>query len=995
MEAIQAVHHVRKPESFFTPEDQIQRFIPFYLSEDFVKGYSRKKPPWGPLGEFTFLRTYSRWIELDNGKKRKERWYETVKRVVEGCFTVQKKHCYVHKVPWNNAKAQNSAKIMFDLMFNMMFLPPGRGLWMMGTEYIEKHGAAALNNCFQFDTKIITESGVRRIGKCSGTTQRILTEGGKWVDAPISSFGKQKLWKLVLSRQGVEKIIYTTENHRWFCKDRRQSYRNKGWFEFQTKDLRPGVHSLQYVFGQNALKGLIEPSSIGIQHGICYGDGTTTPGERNSNRLELFGEKMSLHRFFNAKDMVVKMNGKTTVKNLPNYFRRLPDISENSSYLLGWLMGYFSADGSVSNGQVVLCSYKEDDLKFVRDVCYKIGIGTYGIKKEARRSNFDNKKRNSYKLTFMPKTLSKDFFFLKKHKESFSEEKIVRNWFVKSVRKTRRVEEVFCATVDGIGKFSLEDNILTGNCAFVSTKNIAQDPIDPFRFLMDMSMLGVGVGFDTKGAGTMVIRKPEYVDTVAMIPDTREGWVETMAITLNGFFTGSQIPVFDESEVRPAGALIRGFGGEASGPGPLMDLVKNIKNLLTSRIGKQIRSTDIVDICCMIGKCVVSGNVRRSALLSLGLSDDKFFLDIKNYEKYPEQNNDDGWRWASNNSVSAEVGQDYCDVAQRTAMNGEPGYVWMENAKAYGRMVDPPNNADYKAEGCNPCSEQTLEDRELCCLVETFPSRHKTYEDYQLTLKYAYLYAKTVTLIPTHWHQTNAVMLRNRRIGTSQSGIIDSFVKHGRPTMLRWCDKGYKYLRSLDDIYSDWLCIPRSIKITSVKPSGTVSLLPGVSPGVHYPHSKFHIRRIRVATNSPLVEIMKKAGYKTEKDVKLIDTTVIEFPVEVKNFIKGKSEVTMWEQFLNAADYQKWWCDNQLSITISFKPEEGRDIANALSIFDTKLKSVSLLPYSNTTYPQMPYEEITEEKYNEMISKISKPDYSGFLEAAVGEKYCDGENCTI
>ena len=397
----------------------------------------------------------------------------------------------------------------------------------------------------------------------------------------------------------------------------------------------------------------------------------------------------------------------------------------------------------------------------------------------------------------------------------------------------------------------------------------------------------------------------------------------------------------------------------------------------------------------MIGKCVVSGNVRRSALLALGSSSDTYFLDLKNYDKYPEANNENGWRWASNNSVDAKVGQDYSDVAKRTAVNGEPGYVWMENARKYGRMVDPPNNTDYKAEGCNPCSEQTLEDRELCCLVETFPSRHKSYEDYQLTLKYAYLYAKTVTLIPTHWHKTNAVMLRNRRIGTSQSGIIDAFVRHGRANMLKWCDKGYKYLRDLDSLYSDWLCIPRSIKITSVKPSGTISILPGVSPGIHYPHSHWGIRRIRVATNSPLVSIMKKAGYKTEKDVNLSGTTVIEFPYKTENFIKGKLEATMWEQFLNASDYQKWWCDNQLSITITFKPEEARDIANALSIFDTALKSVSLLPLSGKTYPQMPFEEITEEQYKKMVSKISKPDYSSFLDDAVGEKYCDSDKCVI
>jgi len=198
----------------------------------------------------------------------------------------------------------------------------------------------------------------------------------------------------------------------------------------------------------------------------------------------------------------------------------------------------------------------------------------------------------------------------------------------------------------------------------------------------------------------------------------------------------------------------------------------------------------------------------------------------------------------------------------------------------------------------------------------------------------------------------------------------------------------------LDGIYSDWLCIPRSIKITSVKPSGTVSLLPGVSPGIHYPHGKYIIRRIRVAKKSALVDIMIKAGYKVEQDVKVKSAMVIEFPVETKDFIKGKNEVTMWEQVINAVDYQKYWCDNQVSITVSFKPEEARDIANALSIFDSSLKSISFMPLSGA-YPQMPYEEITKEQYEKMVSKLSKPDYSSFMEDAIGEKFCDTDTCLI
>jgi len=1409
---------LKSNSGFFVQEETSSRFIPFYLSEEFVQGYAKKKVPWGPLGEFTYMRTYSRTYEDEYGKTKKEKWFETVRRVVEGCFTIQKRHCFSHRVPWYNGKAQASAKIMYDLIFNMKFLPPGRGIWMSNTEHVNKVGAACLNNCFEYNTEFITSEGVKKLGDCKDTQQTILTNNGKWVKAPINSFGKQQLYELILTRCGVKKTIFTTKDHRWFCIDRRVKYRNFKYVEFLTKDLRPNKHKLQCVFGQNCLNSSnLKPSSIGIMHGICYGDGTSVETERHSNRLELFGEKMKLSNYFNKKDIEEKKT-KTIIKNLPNYYKRLPDIHENSSYLLGWLIGYFAADGSVSNGSSILHSSNKKSLKFVRDVCYKLGIGSNRIRSCKRISNLTNREHTIHSVVFISKFLTSDFFLRDKHKKSFLDKMPTERenyWTVNSVTPTNRYEEVFCVTVKNEGKFALADNILTGNCSYVSSKNLALDPVGPFRFLMDMSMLGVGVGFDTKGAGEIIIKQPAFVKTAAIVPDTREGWVETMSIVLNGFFTGSEIPEFDYSIIRPEGAPIKGFGGTASGSGPLKQMVNMLTKMLITHIDQKITSTIIVDICAMIGKCVVSGNVRRTALIALGDPNDEQFINMKDYKLFPKELKN--WRWASNNSVFAEVGQDYTDIAKKIAVNGEPGLFWLDNAKKYSRMVDPQNDLDYKAVGCNPCcvvgetliavadgrnavpikqlvdedndvpvysldkngkstisymrqfhktgekvpvykvtlddgscvrvtedhkfirrdgyialcyelqagdslmpfrayvkrdrryvettpgkenwildiqsrrifeaysnkkipkkvhihhidknkkndlinnleaipqsehisfhssgesnpmygkqhskdtkrkignktidrmekqkiimkkywdseewrsqfkgeslkkwhkgvqkeyfekaistglkakynkvgkciitrtcdqckveydvpyrlrntafcsqkcnliflntghgskkrkqaqkdkfeltqkaklasqikiyndlkfklkrdpfklewmegckqnsvpyrirqtgstgnkfaltsykqlkelaaianhkvvsvefdghedvyngtvdshhtlgvisskllddscnsctgiylhqSEQTLESYELCNLVETFPSLHATYDEYRLTLKYAYLYAKTVTLLPTHWEPTNAVLLRNRRIGTSQSGIIDAFIRHGRQTVLEWSQQGYKYLRELDGIYSDWLCIPRSIKITSVKPSGSVSLLPGVSPGIHYAHSEYYIRRIIVAKSSPLVNIMVEAGYNVVPCYGKEDTMmVVEFPVKTKYFIKGKKEVTMWEQFLNASDYQKYWCDNQVSITVTFKKDEVRDIANALSIFDSRLKSVSMLPYNDHGYKQAPYEEIDEATYIKMSKNLKKPNYTNFINQAIGEKYCDGDSCQL
>ncbi|MFX1313236.1 MAG: ribonucleoside-triphosphate reductase, adenosylcobalamin-dependent [Promethearchaeota archaeon] len=528
------------------------------------------------------------------------------------------------------------------------------------------------------------------------------------------------------------------------------------------------------------------------------------------------------------------------------------------------------------------------------------------------------------------------------------------------------------------------------NCGFASTEDINLKYSKAFEFVMDALMLGVGVGFDTKGANKISIKKPKEGHFNFQIPDSREGWVEALRLILEAYFLGKQVPHFDFSEIRPAGEPIRGFGGIASGPEPLKNMLEDIQAILETRIGQNITSIDIVDIMNHIGKCVVAGNVRRSAEIALGDPTDLDFVTCKQDEEALYSH-----RWASNNSIFAVKGLDYSFIANQIAVNGEPGVFWLENAREYGRMGDPPDYKDKKAAGVNPCGEQTLESFELCCLVETFPSRHESYGEFQDTLKYAYLYSKSVTLVNTHWKETNAVMLKNRRMGISQTGIIEAFVKHGRRKMLEWCDKGYKYLRELDGTYSDWLCVPKSIKITTVKPSGTVSLLPGVPPGIHYPHSEYYIRRIRLSKNSDLIESIKNAGYKIEDDLYSPNTVVAEFPIHERYFDRSKNEVSIWEQAENAAAYQKYWSDNQVSITITFKEEEANQIKHVLECYEDKFKSVSFLPIKEHGYKQAPYEEISKEKYEQMISKIRPLNLDETKDRAIGEKFCDSDKCEI
>ena len=545
------------------------------------------------------------------------------------------------------------------------------------------------------------------------------------------------------------------------------------------------------------------------------------------------------------------------------------------------------------------------------------------------------------------------------------------------------------------------------NCAFVSTVEMTKaNPARPFAFLMEASMLGVGVGFDDKGADKDFIIYEPKGDEIHVIPDDREGWVDSVALLINAYLRADQKnPLFDYKEIRPAGTPIKTFGGTAAGHQPLEKLHNYIRNLFKGRAGEKISRTDIADIGNLIGVCVVSGNVRRSAELLIGRLDDDTFLNLKNPERFPQRNSYDpaspGWAWMSNNSVETSVGQNLDSIVEGIARNGEPGVIWMDVSRKYGRLIDPPNNKDWRAAGYNPCAEQTLESFECCTLVETYIGRHDDLEDFKRTLKFAYLYAKTVTLLPTHWEETNAIMQRNRRIGTSMSGVANFADSVGLPVLREWMDTGYAVVQNYDRSYSEWLGIRESIKTTTIKPSGTVSILAGESPGVHWtPGGEYFLRAIRFGNADPMLPLFKMANYRVEPAVENPDTTsVVFFPIKSKAK-RSEKDVSIYEKISLASTAQRHWSDNSVSVTISFNAEtEKNEVGTALHMYDGQLKTVSFLPMSNFVYPQLPYTQIDKQEYEDYLDKLFPIDFSGVYNGlaadAIGEAYCTTDACEI
>ena len=546
------------------------------------------------------------------------------------------------------------------------------------------------------------------------------------------------------------------------------------------------------------------------------------------------------------------------------------------------------------------------------------------------------------------------------------------------------------------------------NCAFVSTRDLDKyDPGALFSWVMDALMLGVGVGFDVLGAEKDIeILKPKADETTFIIPDTREGWVDSTRVLINSFLTPNKsTQLFDYDLIRAYGEPIKGFGGTASGPQPLIEMHEKIRAVVGGRVGDKLDSRAIVDIVNLIGTCVVAGNVRRSATLAMGAPEDEVFSNLKNPEVYPDRNSYDpeapGWAWMSNNSIAAKVGTPYENYVDLIVDNGEPGFIWLDTTRNYGRTVDAPDGKDYRVMGFNPCAEQPLESYELCTLVEVHMNRHENKEDFLRTLKFAYLYGKTVTLLSTHWQQTNAIMQRNRRIGTSLTGIASFADTNGLPVLRQWQDEGYKKVREYDNQYSEWLCIRESIRATTVKPSGSVSILSGETPGVHWgPGGKYFLRAIRFSTSDPMMALFKAAGYKIEKDIVSANTKVVYFPVKSEHD-RSEKDVSLFEKIGLAATTQKYWSDNGVSVTLSFDAEtEKQHVASALHMYEGQLKAVSFLPMSNSTYPQQPYTQITREQYEGYIGKIKTIDFNAIYDGvegleAIGESYCTTDACEL
>lgn len=552
-------------------------------------------------------------------------------------------------------------------------------------------------------------------------------------------------------------------------------------------------------------------------------------------------------------------------------------------------------------------------------------------------------------------------------------------------------------TVDRIGLASLQ------NCAFT----VVDHPIRPFTWAMDMLGLGSGVGYNIQREHVSKLPKvadwfeaPTRFDDGGadfIVPDSREGWVRLLGKTLKAAFLSGKPEngtfSYSTQVIRGKGKPIKGFGGVASGPEDLVWGIGQISNVLKKRRGKFIRPIDALDIMNIIGSIIVAGNVRRSAQIAIGDPDDIEFLLAKRWDL----GNIPKWRAMSNNSVACDDINDLHEYFwDGYEGKGEPyGLINLRLSRLIGRLGDD-SRPDPEVMGYNPCAEQSLASFETCCLAEIFLPNITSFEEFLDLSILLYRVNKHSLALPCHHPETESIVHKNMRMGIGLTGILQASEEQ-----IGWSEQVYECLSEYDKDYSRDNGFNPSIKLTTVKPSGTLSLLPGVTPGIHPAYAQYMIRRITIASDHPLVEVCKAHGYDTEfkrefDGAEDYSSVIVSFPYKYPEGTVLAKDMTALKQLALIKRMQSIWSDNSVSCTIYYRKEEIPEIKKYLEAnYRDTHKSLSFLLHNEHGFDQAPFEEISEETYDKMVKEtrlIEKIISAADME--LGDE-CEGGHCPI
>jgi ribonucleotide reductase alpha subunit len=1036
----------------------------FKLLPDFLDKYKTVEPPFGfrdvagnSLGEITYSRTYSRL--KDNGNK--ETWLDCVERVTDATYTIQKNHVKENKLEWNDQKAQSSAKEFFDRLFNLKFTPPGRGLQQMGSAQVMGGNSASLQNCAVISTGDIERHDPGKVFEWAmlalmygvGVGADML--GSKKNIEIRERTGTPIEYVVPDNREGwadsLRVLLNSYLRHNSPVVFDYSLIRPKGapLVSFGGKASGPDplirLHAtLERIFDSRVGKTLDSETITDIFNlvGSCVIAGSTRRsaeimmGEYSDEAFldlknpEVFPERNS----YDPKNpgWAWASNNSINVPVGADYSKYVDRIAANGEPGLIWM------DVAKTHGRMMdepddkdrrIAGFNPCCVAPTTSIMTSAGpqmiseiagefVAIVDGKEYAASKPWVSGVGDVYRLT------TKEGFFV----ELTPEHQILTDAGAWKQAKDLVNGEKIRLNNHGTGSWGRKDNYgdgylighFVGDGNFANQNKVAQRDRGHIKRGMPVYTAHIKV-WDASGDDADIV---EYSQKIASEYATRKDWsgwsnvserpYQQMSITPLTYIYNLKLE--DKHDVAhlesESSEFYRGFLRglfDADGHVEGYNESDSYKGL-SIRLGQSNRELLLV-VQRMLLRLGINSKIYKAK--SAGQS---WLPDGKGgYAFYKTK---ESWRLV----VSADSAIRYAEeigflhkskaeklshaLSWRKQKYVKPFVATVESFDFIGRQeVWDAEVQDVHAFDANGIyahnSEQPLESQEMCTLVTVHLQNAENKEDFLRTLKFAFLYAKTVTLMPTPWTKTNSVMQRNRRIGLSLTGITDVVDRRGLPEILEWMEAGYEEVRRLDHIYSEWLCVRESNRVTTIKPEGSVSLLSGASPGIHWgPGGKFYLRAIRFGNNDPMLSLFKWANYKVEADLVSDDTSVVYFPMKTDSS-RSEKEVSVFEKIGLAAKAQHHWSDNGVSVTVSFDPEtEKHLLVPALRLHEGSLKSVSFLPMSNQAYPQQPYTQITEEEYESYKDTLMKIDFSAIYDGvdnleAIGERFCSNDSCTI
>lgn len=900
---------------------------------------------------FIILRTYSRWLE---DKQRRETWQDSVYRY---------RDFLLPKVP---DSLKDGFLEAIEAVIRKEIMPSMRLLWTAG-KAAEIDNVSAYN-CFSGDTRFVTEEGVKNLSDVG--THNVLTSSGEFVEAEVRSFGKQKTREAVFQRGSFKKTLFVTDMHNWKLADGSTK---------KTYELKKG-DKICFIAPKKHVNTESVDYLLGIRHGFIYGDGTLQKGKlgysvaRNQGyQLRICSDIADTLKYFEGYPTTYPPTFKDNpvIKMYDSFakthdLKQLPSTDETHDYLVGFFRGWFAADGYISAGNQVQLTTKREDVEWLERIFPKLGYYIQRVTTLPVVTNFGVRKQDTVNVFIDRATLTPDDFLLPRKRDRFlayDVEFYTFNCFTGEERE----EEVFCATVPEVHEFVLENGLLTGNCAYTPI-----DKINRFHEILYLLMNGVGVGYSVERQyiaklPTIACQVSENEAEVYTVQDSKEGWALAFKHLVKDWYLG--IPsTWDVSKVRPKGALIKTFGGRASGSGVLVDLFTFTKQLIFNALGRKLNSKEISDIVCKIADIVICGGVRRSACICFSNLSDPRMASYK-----------EGQFWLDNpQRALANISVAYTEKPDMAAFI-EEWKTLIQSGTGERGIINVECLPDEHMR-MNPCAERALRPQQLCNLSEVVVSAEITQDELLKRVRLATL----LGTIQATLTQFNTRVLSKEWVNNTIEDAMLGVSLTGTSNKL-WTPEELQELRNhaivSNEYYAKVLNINKAYGITCNKPSGTVSQVVGCSSGIHPDYSEYYIRRVRVAKVDPICQLLinQKVPHNPEvgTSYETTDTMVFEFPIKGSAF-RTKENCTAIEQLEYYKLFKTNWCDERgnPSCTVYVKESEWLQVGAWVYENWSLVGGLSFLPADGGVYQLAPYTAITKEEYEKLCNDFPTVDFS-------------------